>query len=62
MAAIGRGTKLDPNAAIVSLDEQVPPEFRVYWVVDEDILFLLDQDLSPKVGTASWSYVLNRTR
>ena len=58
----GRGTQLDPNAAIVRLDEKVPPELRVYWVVDEDILFVLDQSLRPRVGTASWSYVLNRTR
>jgi hypothetical protein len=30
-------------------------------LVGNDILFLLDGDLSPRVGTASWSYVLNRT-
>ena len=61
-ATAGRGTKLDPNAAIVRLDEQAPPEFRAYWVVDENILFVLNEDLGPRVGTASWSYVLNRTR
>jgi hypothetical protein len=60
--ATGRGTRLDPNATIVRLDEKVPAEFRSYWRVDENIFFLLDQDLAPRVGTASWSYVLNRTR
>lgn len=57
-----RGTKLDPNATVIWLDEKAPQELRAYWVVDENILFLLNQDFSPKVGTASWSYVLNRTR
>lgn len=61
-AMTARGTKLDPNATVIRLDEKAPREFREYWVVDENILFLLNQDLGPRVGTASWSYVLNRTR
>lgn len=61
-AMTARGTKLDPNATVIRLDEKAPEAFRAYWVVDENILFLLNQDFGPKVGTASWSYVLNRTR
>jgi hypothetical protein len=60
-AATVRGTKLDPRATVIQLDEQAPQEFRRYWAVDENILFLLDGDLGPRVGTAAWSYVLNRT-
>jgi hypothetical protein len=61
-AKTARGTRLDPNSTVIRLDEKAPPAFREYWQVNEDILFLLDQELGPKVGTASWSYVLNRTR
>lgn len=61
-AGTARGTKLDPNATVIWLDEKAPREFRAYWAIDENVLFMLNQDLSPKVGTASWSYVLNRTR
>jgi NlpE N-terminal domain len=59
---ITKGTKLDPAAPVYKLDASAPQEFRSYWVIDRDILFILDEDLSPRVGTASWSYVLNRIR
>ena len=59
---VTQGTKLDPNATVYRLDANVPREFRAYWFIGENILFILDKELSPKVGTAGWSYVLNRTR
>lgn len=55
-----KGTKLDPNSTVLQLDEKAPPEFQTYWVIGDDILFLLDAQRKPKVGTASFSYVLNR--
>jgi hypothetical protein len=58
--SVSRGTKLDPSATVYRLDENAPLEFQAYWVIGQDILFILDKDLNPRVGTASWSYVLNR--
>lgn len=57
-----RGTNLDPDAAVYRLDSHAPPGFQLYWLIGPDILFMLDADLNPRVGTAGWSYVLNRTR
>jgi hypothetical protein len=59
---VTRGMKLNPGAAVYRLDAGAPPEFRAYWSIGEDILFVLDKDMSPRVGTAGWSYVLNRTQ
>jgi hypothetical protein len=59
---IERGTKLDPQAPVVRLDGNAPAEFRAFWTIGEDILFVLDRDLSPRVGTAGYGYALNRTR
>jgi NlpE N-terminal domain len=59
---IARGIKLDSTATVYRLDENVPEEFSAYWAIGTDILFILDSDLSPRAGTAGWSYVLNRTR
>ena len=58
---VTHGTKLDPNATVYRLDASAPREFQAYWAIDQNILFILDKDLNPKVGTAGWSYVLNRT-
>jgi NlpE N-terminal domain len=59
---ITQGMRLDPSAPVYRLDASAPSEFRSYWAIGEDILFVLDEDLKPRVGAASWSYVLNRTR
>jgi hypothetical protein len=58
--SVSRGTKLDPGATVYRLDANAPPEFQSYWAIGQNILFILDKDLNPRVGTASWSYVLNR--
>lgn len=60
--AITRGTTLDPDAVVYQLDTHAPPEFRSFWAIGRDILFILDQDLRPRVGTAGYGYALNRTR
>lgn len=55
------GTNLDPDAEVYELDSNAPPEFRKYWKIGDGILLMLDEGLMPKVGTAGWSFVLNRT-
>lgn len=59
---LARGTSLDPTAPVYELDAAAPPELRAFWVIGRDILFLLDGDRRPRVGTASWSFCLNRVR
>lgn len=56
------GTALDPQAVVYQLDTNAPQEFRSYWVIGRDILFMLDQDRNPRVGDAAYSYVLNRMK
>jgi hypothetical protein len=60
--SISHGTRLDPEASVYQLDAQAPAAWRSYWAIGPDILFILDDQRVPRVGTASWSYVLNRTR
>jgi hypothetical protein len=60
--SVARGTKLDPRATVYQLDSNAPREFQFYWAIGQDILFILDPALSPKVGTAGYGYALNRTR
>lgn len=57
---ITHGTALDPQASVYQLDSNAPQEFRSYWAIGQDILFILDQDMAPRVGDAAYSYVLNR--
>lgn len=59
--AMIRGTKLDPQALVYQLDSNAPQEFRWYWAINEDILYILDQDMNPRVGNASYGYALNKT-
>ncbi|MBI5149407.1 MAG: copper resistance protein NlpE N-terminal domain-containing protein [Candidatus Omnitrophica bacterium] len=59
---ITHGTALDPQASVYQLDLNAPQEFRSYWAIGQDILFILDQDMNPRVGDASYSYVLNRIK
>lgn len=61
-ATVARGTPLDANARVYVLDTNSPREFRRYWAIGDDLLLLLDESGGPKVGTASWSYTLSRTR
>ena len=57
---ITHGTKLDPQAVVYQLDSNAPQEFRSYWVIGKDILFILDQDMKPRLGDAAYGYALNR--
>lgn len=58
---ITHGTKLDSQAVVYQLDSNAPTEYRSYWAIGQDILFLLDQDMSPRVGDGGYSYALNKT-
>ena len=60
--SIANGTALDPQAVVYQLDGNAPEEFRSFWAIEDDILFILDQDMKPRVGTAGYGYALNRTR
>lgn len=60
--AITHGTKSDPQAVVYQLDANAPQEFRSYWLISQDILFILDQDMNPRAGDAGYSYALNKTR
>jgi hypothetical protein len=57
---ITSGTSLDPRAVVYQLDANAPHEFRYFWAIGEDILFILDQEKEPRVGTAGYGYALNR--
>lgn len=57
-----RGTALDANAPVVRLTSGYPEDIREFWAIGEDILFVLDRNRAPRVGTAAHSYALNRVR
>jgi hypothetical protein len=55
------GAPFDPRARIYTLDGNSPPEFRSFWAISNDVLFLLTDDGRPRVGDAEAGYALNRT-
>lgn len=58
---VGHGIEEYPQAVVYELDSNTPEDFRSYWLVNETILLPLDQSMNPKVGNASWGYMLSRT-
>ena len=56
-----RGSASDPNARVFQLAPVSTGEPLFLLSVEDDVLLLLDSQLSVMVGDASWSYVLNRT-
>lgn len=56
------GTALDPAHIVYELTSGAPPDYKWFWKVDENILFILDSNLAPRVGDAGYGYVLNRIR
>ncbi len=57
---VRHGVKDYPQAVVYELDSNANRDFRYYWKVNDDILFLLDENLSPKVGDNAWGYMLGR--
>ena len=59
---INRGMPSDPDAVVYELQpEEAGPAIH-YLAVVPDILLLLDEQLNPRVGNATYSFTLNRTR
>lgn len=58
--SIEQGTALDPDATVYRLDTGAPAEFQLFWAIGDDILYVLDDDLTPRVGDAAYGYSLNR--
>ena len=54
------GTQLDSLAIVYHLDSNAPEKFKVFWKVSADLLFILDDNLLPRVGDAGYGYELNR--
>ncbi len=57
---ITSSTSLYPQAVVYRLDTNFPEEFQYFWAIGDDILFILDHEMKPRVGTAGYSYALNR--
>ena len=57
--SIEQGTALDPEATVYRLDTGAPEGLDAYWPIGDDILFVLDEQLMPRVGDAAYGYALN---
>ena len=55
-----RGVAGYPDAIAYELDANSPAGRRAYWHVNDDILLLLDEHQTPKVGNAAFGYMLSR--
>lgn len=60
--AITQGTSLSPQHTVYRLTTDAPNDYKFFWKIDENLLFILNEDLTPRVGDAGHGYVLNRTR
>ena len=56
---IEQGTALDPQATVYRLETGAPEGLDAYWPIGDDILFILDEELMPRVGDAAYGYALN---
>jgi hypothetical protein len=59
---ITQGTSLSPQHTVYQLTTNAPTEYKIFWKINEDLLFILNEDLTPRLGDAGHGYVLNRTR
>ena len=59
---ISQGTHLDPAATVYELDANAPEGFNLFWMLGDDLLFMLDHNRKPRVGDAGAGYVLNKTK
>jgi thioredoxin-related protein len=60
--SITLGTALNPLHTVYRLTTGAPTEYQSFWKIDENLLFILDTNLTPRVGDAGYGYVLNRVR
>ena len=59
---VGQGIPGYPLAYYYKLEQSGLPEFEYYWLINDELVFILDQFLKPRVGNPAHGYVLNRTR
>lgn len=59
---ITQGTSLDSLHIVYQLTSGAPAEYQSFWKINEDLLFILDENLTPRVGDAGHGYVLNKIR
>jgi hypothetical protein len=58
---VGRGVDGYPNAVVYRLDRQADERVRRLWRLNDNIAMLLDANMRPKSGDASWGgYSLSR--
>jgi hypothetical protein len=55
-----RGVAGYPDAVAYQLDSHSPSSRSAYWRVNDDILLVLDQAMTPKPGNSAWGYMLSR--
>jgi len=58
--AIIKGTALNPNAIVYRLNDNKTNKTISFLKLNDDLLHLLDSDQRLMIGTAAWSYTLNR--
>ncbi|MEI2695207.1 MAG: copper resistance protein NlpE N-terminal domain-containing protein [Saprospiraceae bacterium] len=59
---VKQGTSMDSTHIVYFLSTGAPKAYQLFWKVTKDILFILDDNLTPRVGDAGQGYALNRTR
>lgn len=56
---LGKGAAFDSEAIVYRLDANAPADFRVFWQVSSDIVFVLDAEEQPRLGDTGYGYALN---
>jgi len=59
---IVKGTASKPRAIIYQLHDPETDQTISFLKLSDDLLHLLDSDLNLMIGSAAWSYTLNRTK
>jgi hypothetical protein len=57
---IHQGVEEYPEALVYALDSDSGVGLRYFWRVNDNILWLLDERKSPRVGDGRWGYTLTR--
>ena len=60
--SISNSTISDAIITVYNLTTGAPEDFRHFWKINDSLIFILDNNLQPRVGDASYGYVLNRIR
>lgn len=60
--SISKSTISDAIITVYNLTTGAPDDFKHFWKINDSLIFILDNNLQPRVGDASYGYVLNRTK